>query len=84
MAGMQNAVWTFKNTMGLFKFGRYILLVTAAINLVLSMVLGKKFGLFGILLATAIARGFTNTWYDPYAVYKYGLNARYSKYIYIY
>lgn len=80
MVGMQNAVGTFKNTLGLFRYGRYVLLITAAINLFLSIVLGKKFGLFGILLATAIARMFTNIWYDPYAVYKYGLDIKWSLY----
>lgn len=84
MVGMQGSVWTFKTTMGLFEYGRYILLVTAAINLILSMVLGKYFGLFGILLATAISRGFTNVWYDPYAVYKYGLGLKANKYFYRY
>mgnify|MGYP004663897965 FL=1 len=34
--------------------------------------LGKKFGLFGIIAATLIARGLTNLWYDPYAVFKHG------------
>nr|WP_243177714.1 oligosaccharide flippase family protein [Clostridium hominis] len=80
MVGMQNAVWTFKNTMGLFGYGRYLLLVTATINLILSIVLGNLLGLFGILLATAIARILTNTWYDPYAVFKYGLGLKASKY----
>lgn len=73
MVGMQNAVWTYKNTMGLFRQGRYLLIVTAAINLVCSLWLGKHWGLFGILFATAISRALTNTWYDPYAVFKYGL-----------
>lgn len=90
MVGMQNAVWTYKNTMGMFKYGRYLLLVTALINLVLSMILGKYIGLVGILISTAIARGLTNTWYDPYAVYRYGFKKsaksyfiRYIKFILI-
>lgn len=74
MVGMQSAVWTYKSTMGLFRQGRYLLLVTASINLVLSIIFGKLWGLFGILLATAFARAFTNTWYDPYAIHKYGFN----------
>lgn len=73
MVGMQNAVWTYKNTMGLFRQGRYLLLLTAGINLVCSIVLGNIWGLFGILFATAISRALTNTWYDPYAVFRYGL-----------
>ena len=87
MVGMQSAVWTYKSTMGLFRQGRYLLLATAAINLVCSLWLGKLWGLFGILFATAISRALTNTWYDPYAVFKYGLEEnvityfkRYGKY----
>lgn len=80
MVGMQNAVWTYKNTMGLFRQGRYLLIVTAAINLVCSLWLGKLWGLFGILFATAISRALTNTWYDPYAVFKYGLGEKVSTY----
>ena len=76
MIGMQHAVYTFKNTLGLFKYGQYILIFTAAINLTLDIVLGKQWGIFGIYLATAIARLLTNTWYEPYAVYKYGLHQR--------
>lgn len=76
MIGMQQAVYTFKNTLGLFKYGQYILIFTAAINLSLDIILGKSLGIFGIYLATAIARLLTNTWYEPYAVYKYGLHQR--------
>ncbi len=72
MVGMQNAVWTYYDTQGLFRRGRYITLFTAAINIAASILLGKIWGLFGILLATAISRLVTNTWYSPYAVFRYG------------
>ena len=72
MVGMQNAVWTYYNTQGLFRRGRYITIFTAAINITLSIILGRVWGLFGILIATAISRLLTNTWYSPYAVFKYG------------
>lgn len=80
IVGMQSAVWTYKNTMGLFRQGRYLLLLTAAINLICSVWMGKMWGLFGILFATAISRACTNTWYDSYAVFKYGLKMQVSKY----
>lgn len=76
MVGMQNAVWTYKNTLGLFKYGRYILLITAAINIVGDIVFGKLLGVFGIFLATAVARLLTNTWYEPYALFKHGLEVK--------
>lgn len=72
MVGIQSAVWSFNAAMGLFRPGRYLLLLTAAINLVCSICLGEKWGLFGILIATAISRLFTNTWYDPYKLFKHG------------
>lgn len=80
MVGMQSAVWTFKNTLGLFRPGRYLLIVTAAINLACSIWLGEIWGLFGILFATAISRAFTNTWYDPYAVFKHGFHESVAPY----
>jgi hypothetical protein len=72
MVGMQNAIWTFKNTKGLFKYGQYLLLVTAILNVIGDIVLGARFNVFGIYLATALARGITNTWYEPFALFKHG------------
>ena len=80
MVGMQNAVWTYKNTLGLFQPGRYLLILTAIINLSCSIWLGRAWGLFGIYIATAIARALTNAWYEPYAVFKYGLHRSPLKY----
>lgn len=84
MLGMQNAVWTYKTTLGLFKYGQYILLFTAALNIIGDIVLGSKFGLLGIFAATAISRALTNCWYDPYAVFKYGLHRKPIQYLVIY
>lgn len=81
MFGMQNAVWTFKSTFGIFKEGRYIVFFTALINLVLSFALGSVYGLEGILFATATARLVTNCWYDPYLVYKIALQLNPIEYL---
>lgn len=71
--GMLHAVYTYKSTLGLFRYGQYILFLTGIINLFLDVLLGRIFGTFGIYLATLIARLMTNLWYEPYAVYRYGL-----------
>ena len=84
MVGMQTTVLNYKSTMGLFRHGQYLLLITAAINIVGDIVLGSKFGLLGIFAATAVSRLFTNTWYEPYAVYKYGLHRNPVQYLWIY
>ena len=81
---MNSAVMTYRSTLGIFKYGQYILIFTAAINLSLSILFGKWWGLFGIYLATAVARMLTNTWYMPYAVFKYGLNRKMREYCALY
>ncbi len=80
ISGMQNAVWTFKATLGYFKQGQYLIIITALINLILSFILGSYFGLFGILIATAIARILTNAWYDPYIIQTLALRLNPMKY----
>lgn len=72
--GMMNAIWTFKHTMGMFKYGRFIQFGTMFFNLMFSILLGHAWGLFGVLFATFLSRLFTNLWYDPYVVYKKGFN----------
>ena len=74
--GLQNAVWVFKDTFGLFRFGKYMSLVTATLNIALSFGLGKLWGLFGVLAASAICRLLTGVWYDPYALYKHGFKRK--------
>lgn len=83
---MQSAITAYRNTLGLFYYGRYILIFTAGLNLCFSMILGKIYGLFGIYLATAIARLLTNNWYMPYVLFKHGLKLNpgqyFKKYLY--
>lgn len=70
--GMMNAVWTYKHTLGLFRYGRFLQIGTGILNIVFSILLGQRWGIFGILLATTLARGMTNLWYDPFVVMKHG------------
>lgn len=70
--GMMNAVWTYKHTLGLFHYGRFIQIFTGILNVVFSVLLGTYWGLFGILFATFVARAMTSLWYDPYAVFTHG------------
>lgn len=71
--GMLQACYTYKSTLGLFRYGQYLLFFTGIINLIFDIILGKIWGVFGIYVATLIARVCTNLWYEPYAIYKYGL-----------
>ncbi len=80
MRGMHNNIWLFKDSYGLFKYGQYMSIATALINIGLSIWFGKLWGVFGILLATAISRLFTNTWYDPLMLFKHGFKTSILRY----
>ena len=62
---------TFRDANGLFVQGKYRPLIMSAINLVLSLLLVKPWGLFGVLFATPVSRLLTQTWFDPYVVYRH-------------
>ncbi|MFE0562557.1 lipopolysaccharide biosynthesis protein [Priestia megaterium] len=64
------------NAYGLFWKIKWKSIVEAIINLIVSMVLVARFdmGIFGILLGTMISNLFTNLWWEPYVVFKYGFN----------
>lgn len=68
--GVLNLTLTYRDTSGLFKQTKYIFIITAIINLILSIILGKIWGVFGILIASTIARILTNFWYEPYILFK--------------
>ena len=48
--------------------------MTAALNLIGDVVLGRAYGVAGILAATALARLVSNTWYEPFVVFKHGFH----------
>ena len=72
VAGYMNTLWVFRSTLGLFKQGKYRPIIVALVNIVLSIILGKVWGVFGILFATFLSRAIINLWYDPIILHKYG------------
>ena len=64
-----NTVWIYRSAMGLFKEIQYINVVAAVLNIILSILLGKKLGTSGIIIATAISRLLTSFWYEAKIVY---------------
>lgn len=78
--GVLYPIWNFRFTIGLFKYTKYVMLIASLINIVLSVVLGIEYGLFGILIATAIARLVTTVWYEPYKLFKIFFKEKIFKY----
>lgn len=63
-------VWTFREGTGMYKQIRYIMFVTAILNLIFSIVLGKFLGISGIIFATSISKLCTYFWYEPNILFK--------------
>ena len=74
IAGMLYAPFNYRQTMGLFVQGKMRPIISAIINIVVSIWFAKLWGLPGVLWGTAVARLTTNVWFDPYLVFKKGLN----------
>ena len=70
LACMLNVIASFRNANGLFIQGQYRPLVTTIMNVILSVIWGKKMGILGVLLATVVSRLLTQ-WYDPWLLFKY-------------
>lgn len=68
--GVSTSTATFRSTTGLFRETKYIFMFTAVLNITLSIILGIKIGLCGIIFATSISKLLTNFWYEPYMLYK--------------
>lgn len=73
------AIASFRTANGLFVKGQYRPLVTAVLNIILSVILIKKYGIFGTIFATVICRLVTQ-WYDPYILYKYIYKIEFRKF----
>ncbi len=71
-------VWTFREGTGMYRQIRYIIFLTAMINVFLSIMMGRIWGVAGILIATSIAKFVTCFWYEPMVLFKnfFGINPR--------
>lgn len=63
-------LWIYRDATGLYVRTKYVMLVGAVLNIVLSILLGKVMGLTGIVLASAIARLSTYFWYEPRLLFR--------------
>ena len=68
--GMKNATLVFRDSLGLFWFDRYISIAEAGINLIVSILLVRHFGIIGVFLGTLTSLVITSAWLEPYLLFK--------------
>lgn len=62
---IRQTIWTFRETTGIFHEARFITTVTACLNVILSVIAGYFYGMFGILAATVLSRMLYAWWKEP-------------------
>ena len=80
LMGTQVSLDVIKQALGFFKKDRFVTLIQAVFNLVLSIILGLKYGIIGILVATSVSYIILPCWNKPYLIYKYIFNSSVKKY----
>ena len=73
-------IWMFREANGLFVKVRYLLIIRATINIVLSILFGVIWGTFGVLLATAVSLILSSFWYEPRILFRTVLKVSQSHY----
>ncbi len=82
--GMRYVGGAYRNTMGIFKNGRFIPLISSIVNIILSILLAKKLGMFGVLFATFITRFCISTWFDPIYIHRHKFKTTSLKFVFTY
>lgn len=79
ITGMRIPVENIKNATGLFAIDKYTPIIQSAVNIVVSIVLAKYYGIFGVLIGTFISSILPSI-QKPYIVYKYVLEKPVKEY----
>ena len=74
LQGMQKITNIYRNALGLFQQAKYRPVAGAIINIVVSLLLVRPYGITGVLLGTFISGLLTYTWFDPLIIFRYGFH----------
>lgn len=63
-------IWVYREAAGIYLKTKYIMVITAVLNIALSILMGKWLGMSGILFASAISKLLTYVWYEPVILFR--------------
>lgn len=70
----------FRNGFGIFDGTKKVVIVEAVLNLIISITLGIRYGIIGIILGTLISYLLGCFWFMPYITFKHGFKQNQLKY----
>lgn len=71
--GMRQTNLIFREAMGLFWYDRYKSIAEGIVNLIVSVLLVRRFEVAGIFLGTIVSTLTTSFWVEPYVLMRYGM-----------
>lgn len=80
LACVLQPLWTYREATGLYNKTKWVMVICALLNILLSILLGKIYGIFGIIIASGISRISTYIWYEPKLLFKDYFNQKVSGY----
>ncbi len=80
ISGVNFPAYAYQATLGMYDKMKLPYVMFGIFNIILSIILGLRMGLFGIYIATAVSRLCTSELASGYYVYRYGLNLSPWKY----
>lgn len=80
LKGINSAIDVAKNAAGLYHPDRYVPMLEAGLNLVISIVLAYQIGLLGVLIGTLVSFCVFSFWTKPYFVYRDVFCVPFAKY----
>ena len=82
--GMRQMTICFRNAMGLFWYDRYKPIFEVGINLGISLLLVRNYGIAGVISGTIISSLATNFWVEPLVFFKFGIQKNWKKNLGVY
>lgn len=81
LTGMRIPIAVVNSAAGIYDKDKYVSFAHAILNLLISILLVERLGIFGVLLGTFFSGILTSAWIKPYICYKYILNAPFKFYL---
>lgn len=70
LAIVLNPLYTFRSATGLYMKTKYLMIICAILNIILSIVLSYYIGICGVIIASALSRILTYVIVEPFLLYK--------------
>lgn len=75
-------ITSFREATGIYQKTKFAMVAAAVLKIVFSLLLGKLFGLAGIILATTVSKLLTYAWYEPMVLFRDYLGGSALSYLY--